>query len=86
MIKPEDIPQDVWNAALEATGGWMAAGEPESNEALVKSVARAIMAAQAEQREKDARLCERRANSHGWNYHLPSVGRELADAIRRGEA
>lgn len=32
--------------------------------------------------EEAARLCEERADNHGWNYHLPSVGRELAAAIR----
>jgi len=36
----------------------------------------------AEALEEAASLCERKANAHGWNYHLPSVGRELAAIIR----
>lgn len=42
MIKPENISRSAWDAARRATGGWMAAGEPEVNEALIGSVARAI--------------------------------------------
>ena len=32
--------------------------------------------------EMAARHCEDKASRHGWNYHLPSVGRELAHDIR----
>lgn len=33
-------------------------------------------------REAAASLCEDRASNHGWNYNLPSVGRELASLVR----
>lgn len=38
-----------------------------------------------EERERCASLCEDKANKHGWNYNLPSVGRELAEAIREDQ-
>jgi len=45
---------------------------------LREAIARAILA----ERERCARLCEMTASRHGWNYNLPSVGREMADRIR----
>ncbi len=44
MSKPEDIPQDVWDAAGEAASGFFGTG-------LTKIIARAIMAARAEERQ-----------------------------------
>ena len=38
--------------------------------------------AEESMRERAAAHCEGKANKHGWNYHLPSVGRELAHDIR----
>ena len=35
--------------------------------------------------EDAARIAESMANNHGWNYHLPTVGREIAAAIRGGK-
>ena len=32
--------------------------------------------------EEAANLSEDTFNNHGWNYHLPSVGREMAHMIR----
>lgn len=37
------VPADVQKVAREATMGWMAAGQPESNAALIASVERAVM-------------------------------------------
>jgi hypothetical protein len=55
MGKPEDISDEVWSEAKAAAGGWMAAGESESNAALIESVARAILAAEkrGEERERE---------------------------------
>jgi hypothetical protein len=47
MSKPEDIPQDVWDAAFKACN---AKFDPYSR-AYVADIARAIMAAKAEERE-----------------------------------
>ena len=33
-------------------------------------------------RDAAAEVAETKADNHGWNYHLPSVGREIAKAIR----
>lgn len=32
--------------------------------------------------EEAAKVLEEKFNKHGWDYHLPSVGREAAAAIR----
>ena len=32
--------------------------------------------------EAAAEICEKKATSHGWNYHSPSMGGELAHSIR----
>lgn len=30
-----------------------------------------------------AKFCESKADAHGWNYHLPSVGREIGAELGR---
>lgn len=46
MAKPEDIPQDVWDAAVEAYAGYGLAGEYATHTVPVyERIARAIMAA-----------------------------------------
>lgn len=52
---------------------------------MMERIAVQISAAVLEEREACAKVCEQKANDHGWNYHLPSVGRELAAAIRGRE-
>lgn len=52
------------------------------DEGLIDAVARVLWDERAAQAERDAEICETMADKHGWNYHLPSVGRELASAIR----
>ncbi len=52
-----EVPPDIWDAARKATGGWMAAGEIESNDALIKSVARSLMA----ERERCAVVATRKS-------------------------
>ncbi len=42
----------------------------------------AYAAGRLAEREECAKVCEELAKDHGWNYHMPSVGRELAAAIR----
>lgn len=49
---------------------------------LSQALLEAHNAGRAEMREEAAGLCEKKASTHGWNYHLPSVGRWLATAIR----
>jgi hypothetical protein len=55
MSKPEDIPEDVWGAAHNAI---LAAREYSTTDRDVWAacIARAIMAAKAEQREADAQV------------------------------
>lgn len=77
MSKPDGIPQDVWDAAREATGGWMAAGESESNAALVQSVGRAIVA----ERERCAKIADAYAYGGSGSFNAPI---EIAAAIRKG--
>jgi hypothetical protein len=86
VTKPDDIPQDVWDVARKETGGWMAAGESESNDALVKSVARAILA----ERERCAVVAYAEAVKHcsardGQTLIGHPVGHSIAAAIRKGE-
>lgn len=67
-----DIPEDVVLAAQ---------AEMAKGDTAFMTVARAILA----ERERCAQIAENKANKHGWNYHLPSVGREIASAIRSPE-
>ena len=53
-MSDEAIPEDVMKLAKAATGGWMAAGETDVNAALVISVAHAINAERAAERERCA--------------------------------
>ena len=56
------ISADALMTARAICGGWMAAGEPESNAALVEAVAQAIdaaiLSAKAEQQQKDAMIAD----------------------------
>lgn len=54
----------------------------DTNGPVAAKVLEAHNAGRAEMREEAAGLCEKKASTHGWNYHLPSVGRWLATAIR----
>ena len=80
MGKPEDIPQDVWDAAVHAFhDDW-------DNPPLV--MARAIMAAKAEEREACLSIVRERiwtdpdrASEIEFGGHLTAVG--ISDEIRR---
>ena len=45
-------------------------------------IAQALRDAEKAGLERAAVICKETAKLYGWNYHLPSVGRELAAAIR----
>ena len=93
MSKPEDISQEAWDASIKAL--WtdaMHEGEcPEWMETQVALVARAILAAKAEEREACAQVCD--AEVEGALSLSPKVteaeklmGRRIASIIRkRGE-
>lgn len=96
MTKPDDIPQDVWDAATSGRSkailsitnwviGGMAGPDEPHNHALDMIFARAIMDARAEEREACALIA---ADYHDHPSELAAfVGEEIADAIReRGEA
>lgn len=94
MSKPDDISQDIWDAARSATGGWMAAGNGESNHALIESVARAILAEREQclaEIEAARASCEAERNKHPRkselriaNHGAMTVCRDLAAIIRGG--
>ena len=48
-------------------------------------LAQAIANERAETIEWCAKVAEDKATNHGWNYSLPSVGQEIAAAIRKGK-
>lgn len=85
MSRPEDIPQDVWDAADEAASGFFGTG-------LTRIIARAIQAAKAEAYEEAAKvisdnmLC---TGPDGSELFLPRgtsgnrVGLAYANAIRK---
>lgn len=50
---------------------------------ILHAIAEAAWNASAkEEREACAKVCEETANTHGWNYDSPSIGREMAHKIR----
>jgi len=51
MTKPEDIPQDVWNQAKRLVFDF-------PRPSVIESIARAIMAAKAEERKEIVYVCE----------------------------
>lgn len=56
MIKPEDIPGSVWEAAKGAIEPYM--GQSQYREDCQEDIARAIMAAKAEEREACAKIID----------------------------
>lgn len=77
MTKPDDIPQDVWDKASKHV---VYTARIAVNEAQQVSVARAIIAAKAEEREKCADLAWVQAKQGATHD-------QIASAIRkRGEA
>lgn len=87
MSKPEDIPQDVWDKTYE----WAAAFNADPFMTVGDVVARAIMAAKAEERrecEYAARTIDPdRSKDLGWFAGFEAARSQAATAIRkRGEA
>jgi hypothetical protein len=93
MSHPEDIPQDVWSVATRV---WLEMRTVEHKcsdewfEFDAEEIARAIMAAKAEEREQCAKLAElvtkapgQRNEKHQWREQ---IGAEVAVAIRKREA
>lgn len=103
MTKPDDIPQDVWEAAENAVYRfcnkhhlWGDLGFDRAVD-LHETIARAIMAAKAEEREavKHWLTCEAEINDEleiqimdpdgkGWHQHFAEVQRRNAAAINAG--
>lgn len=73
-----------WNTRYEVF-------EPDANDGvrnIAKLYSRETVEALLETHRKQvlleaAEYCEKKADAHGWNYHLPSVGRELGGDFRR---
>jgi hypothetical protein len=68
--KPDDIPLDVWAAAWAV---WQPHRKPIPS-AAIELVARTIMAAKAEQREADAKICDAEAARRIHNGNLAWKG------------
>jgi hypothetical protein len=60
---------------------------PETVESLIASLTKEHEQRMGECRKavllEAAGYCESKADAHGWNYDLPSVGRELGAELRR---
>ena len=95
MTEPtDDLRLAVREAIYGANGPWKLIEdlEPFYVEWLDKQATAAIAAYRAHPdgaakdwlagRDAAAEVAETKADKHGWNYHLPSVGREIAYAIR----
>lgn len=91
MSKPEDIPQDVWNTAEEAAAIY---GKGLGALTLKVNIARAILAAKAEERESAALYVESMSDALYEKVDVTGVnGRDdafgawivanVADAIRK---
>ncbi len=99
MSKPEDIPQDVWDVAVNLASSLYLNTDDEGRAYIPSdefpTVARTIMAAKAEEREACATIIQENmlcSDSHGVEVLLPrggsgnEVGFAYAAAIRkRGE-
>ena len=96
MSKPEDIPQDAWDAAFNAMPLLLIRNYDRSPIVLVLhvNIARAILAAKAEEREACATDAEERHRIWGTHAQIKGIEveddisacREIAAAIRkRGE-
>lgn len=90
MSKPEDIPQDVWDVALRVWAELLTAdhvGDPEVAHRDVDEIARAILAAKAEEREA-CLVAIRALHADAWG--ITEEQSALEDAIaalqRRGAA
>ena len=82
MSKPEDIPQDVWDRAERHFDDFLRCPS-ETFRPAVQTIARAIMAAKAEEREACAKIID--ANAFG-NQAIIRAMVVAAHAIRkRGE-
>lgn len=87
MSKPDEIPQDVWDAALDAAGPLHAFAD------VVERIARTILAAKAEEREAIQALLAREAPHSPRRYIYDSTAdRRIwacdqldADIRKRGE-
>lgn len=79
MSKPEDIPQDVWNVAeakaIDYLNWFGAALKSDDQYVLAQTIARAILAAKAEEREACAQVAD--------EYQYTYVARRIR---KRGEA
>jgi len=83
MTKPSDIPQDIWTAAgvhVRTTSHLLSSTE---------IIARAILAAKAEQREADAKLADDFGDAFGMggdDGEMLPISPFIAAAIRKGAA
>lgn len=87
MSRPEDIPEEVLMAAADVA--IMLPGFPsiEATSDAVERIARAIMAAKAEEREACAKLADEERLNPFNSGGMDTAFREIAKAIRkRGEA
>ena len=90
MSRPDDIPQDVWDAANriseEVGSAILGRKAPQEDLDLPVIVARAIMA----ERERCAALVERQTTAQPQrntkSMWIASIGKSLAAAIRKGGA
>jgi hypothetical protein len=89
MTRPDDIPQDVWDAARHALFGSISADAfavlPFKDVVHMGRCARAILAAKAEQREADAKLADAEFRNL-FNDSGRHIAGRIAAAIRKGAA
>lgn len=82
--KPDDIPQDVWDAAKRAY--WPSGGTPEPKSKITRDkitwIANAIMA----ERERCARIAEDHGETDGTGPECEGCGEFIGAVIRKGAA
>lgn len=64
-VKPDDIPQDVWDAAGRVPLPPAMSGPARWRDVLQETIARATLAERDAQRERDAKIADDVGNSYG---------------------
>lgn len=90
MSRPEDIPQDVWDAAIRCAATALRNLPDDHGDVSfeIATIARAILAAKAEERAACALICDEeieRAKAFG-PHHVPIIAGIRSAIRKRGEA
>lgn len=90
-VKPEDIPQEIWDAADAIADSSVELHTRAEIDDLATKIARAIMAAVEEEREACAQIIERDGpqryyNMHGQSRGLSEIEAHLSRCIRNRQS